>query len=180
MDLVKQIISKKNEMNLSRVKFARYIGVSIRTIERLENGERVASKTLKKIVESLDLDVDYHEYADIQVKKIQFLSWNGGKSTRVYIYEEWIEYLRISKEYPKVDLFFYEDEIWIKKHREKYIEDVNLIDKVTKTIFFSNTLKLTIPINWLREMNISEKESYVSLNLCKDKIILKKANKVLK
>ncbi|MCI9897333.1 hypothetical protein JY719_18125 [Clostridioides difficile] len=85
--------------------------------------------------------------------------------------------MNISKEDPEVGLFFYKDkkEIWIKKHKENCIENDKLIDKVTKTIFFGSILKLTIPINWVRELAIIEEEAHVTLELCKDKIILRKS-----
>ena len=56
-DMIRSVIKRRNELNLSQADLARIIGTKQPAISRLENGDNATLTTFSKVVEALGLEV---------------------------------------------------------------------------------------------------------------------------
>ncbi|HDF4164000.1 TPA: helix-turn-helix transcriptional regulator [Clostridioides difficile] len=183
MDIIKQINYKKYELGLNQIQFAVYLDVSLNTVIKIEKGEMPSQRILNKIMKKLNIE-DY-KYANEKKRTIYFLKSVG----RLNIPSNWTECIGVTEENPGVILYLIknesnENEIWILNGNMIEFDDIKKSDEIElesieKLMLFNSNgkgaiiPKLSVPLDWLEDMNVKIESPCVSIQLYKDESIYK-------
>ncbi|HBE9293981.1 TPA: helix-turn-helix transcriptional regulator [Clostridioides difficile] len=183
MDIIKQINYKKYELGLNQIQFAVYLDVSLNTVIKIEKGEMPSQRILNKIMKKLNIE-DY-KYANEKKRTIYFLKSVG----RLNIPSNWTECIGVTEENPGVILYLIgnesnENEIWILNGNMIEFDDIKKSDEIElesieKLMLFNSNgkgaiiPKLSVPLDWLEDMDVKIESPCVSIQLYKDESIYK-------
>ncbi|HBF5866210.1 TPA: helix-turn-helix transcriptional regulator [Clostridioides difficile] len=183
MDIIKQINYKKHELRLNQIQFAVYLDVSLNTVIKIEKGEMPSQRILNKIMKKLN--IENYKYANEKKRTIYFLKSVG----RLNIPSNWTECIGVTEENPGVVLYLIENEsneneIWILNDNMIEFDDIRKnaeieLESIEKLMLFNSNgkgaiiPKLSVPLDWLENMNVKIESPHVSIQLYKDESIYK-------
>ncbi|MBY1700010.1 helix-turn-helix transcriptional regulator [Clostridioides difficile] len=183
MDIIKQINYKKYELGLNQIQFAVYLDVSLNTVIKIEKGEMPSQRILNKIMKKLN--IENYKYANEKKRTIYFLKSVG----RLNIPSNWTGCIGVTEENPGVILYLIENEsneneIWILNDNMIEFDDIKKsteieLESIEKLMLFNSNgkgaiiPKLSVPLDWLEDMNVKIESPWVSIQLYKDENIYK-------